>query len=138
MVIVGDDAPTDPALETIFTMIETSVEIVATFEDRDATFDPGMPFTSFAEPRLLLVLAAFLRLFTRSGLDNYLDASVGFGLIVSGEPTPVGAGLGRWLAKELLVGLQAGLPLDFVARVAIEHCPAEWTSFRSLRSSDSV
>ena len=53
------------------------------FDDRDAAFDAGMPFSSSSKPGLFLMLTAFFRFLTWFRKDNPFDASVfSFGFII--------------------------------------------------------
>ena len=123
--VVGDHAPNDPTLETNFAVIETTVQIIATFENRDTPFDTGVPSANSAEPGLFLSLATLLRFLAGFGKHNSLDTSaLGFSFIVGRENAAVGTSLGRWLPKALLMGIQAGDPLIPVAGVALEDFPA--------------
>ncbi len=122
---MGDYAPSNPTLETSFAVVETTVEIVATFEDRDTPFDTGMPSANSAEPGLFLSLATLLRFLAGFGKHDPFDTSaLGLGFIVGGENTAVGAGLRGWFPKALLMGIQTWDPLIPVAGVAVQHIPA--------------
>ena len=69
-------------MKAILAVIEAAVEIVATFKNRDTTFDTSMPFASFSEPGLFLILVSLLGLLSRFREHDPFDTPVlGLGLI---------------------------------------------------------
>ncbi len=58
-------------------MCQTAIEIVTTFEDTDATFDPGMPVASLHEPGFVLPLQTSVGTMTTFWQDDVLHTPVG-------------------------------------------------------------
>lgn len=69
-----DDAPTNPALETIQSVIGTARQLHRTSNDTDATFDPVPEALALFEPRLLFALTLPLRQATGLWDRKLLDA----------------------------------------------------------------
>lgn len=53
--IVGNDAPTDPFVEAIGAVVETTIELMFVFEDIDASFDTSLETATAFEARLLFM-----------------------------------------------------------------------------------
>src|SRR5438477_2000043 len=53
--VMGDDAPTYPALHASHPMMAAAVQAKAAFEHADASFDPGPEAAGAAEPALAFV-----------------------------------------------------------------------------------
>ena len=65
--IGGDDAPTNPTPEPILSVIQAPSQAMFALGYADAAFDPDVPATSTAEPRLAFMTATRQRLGTRLG-----------------------------------------------------------------------
>src|SRR6266508_5554089 len=63
--VVGDDTPANPALHAIFTVIATAVQLVATFQPTDPSFNAGPPIAAAPKPPLAFIRLAPRRLATR-------------------------------------------------------------------------
>jgi len=70
----NDDAPTNPALETIQAVIGTARQLHRTSNDTDATFDTVPEALALFEPRLLFALTLPLRQATCLWDRKLLDA----------------------------------------------------------------
>ncbi len=70
--VVGDNAPANPAFESLLTMVSAAIEPVLAFDDADPTFDAGMESTATSEPALSFVLAASLRFTPGLGKNDAL------------------------------------------------------------------
>ena len=75
--VVGNDAPTDPFIEAIVTVVETTTELMFVFEHTDAAFDARLEAATAFEPRLLFMLAPGVIFAPGHGQDDALDAFVG-------------------------------------------------------------
>ena len=82
--IVGDHAESDPTLHSPFALVAATVQAVSPLCDADATFAPGTPFLTVAEPTLLLFASALRVLGGAVGNAHTLD-TLGFcrGLILA-------------------------------------------------------
>ena len=69
-----DDAPTNPPLETVESVIGTASQLHRTSNDTDATFDPVAKTLALFEPRLLFALTLPLRQATCLWDRKLLDA----------------------------------------------------------------
>ena len=65
--IGGDDTPTNPTPEPILSVIQAPSQAMFALGYADAAFDPDVPATSTAEPRLAFMTATRQRLGTRLG-----------------------------------------------------------------------
>ena len=56
--VIGDDAKTDPALDTGRALVAATVQTVSTLRKTDTAFASGAPLLGVAEPALLFELLA--------------------------------------------------------------------------------
>jgi hypothetical protein len=58
--ISSHHSPCYPSVESVFSVIETSIQELVVLDGTDASFDAGSKADSFSEPRLLFVLSALV------------------------------------------------------------------------------
>src|SRR4030067_502297 len=92
------------------------------FENANAAFHTRMPLASGDKPLAAFVCFTRLRFVTGLGQDDAFDAHVLSQLFVARRiEAAVGAGLLGWMLEELLMCLQAWLPLLCVGRIALQN-----------------
>jgi hypothetical protein len=62
---MGDEAPSDPSLESFLTMVEASVQTEYLFENADPPFHALVVTAASSKPTFLFVLPLFSRLVPR-------------------------------------------------------------------------
>jgi hypothetical protein len=118
---VGDNAPPDPPFKAIFTVVETPIQPIATFQDADPPFDAMVVTSPSLEPTLPFMLCSLSRPIARFGKDDPSDAHLFCpSLVVWGVQAAVSTCLVGGPIEQSLVLLQARDPLRLVVRVSLQ------------------
>jgi|GEM_PF-4150759 len=75
--VVGEQAEADPALHAGIAVVAAAVQLVASFEPADPSFNSSSPVPSGDKLVLTLMGYAFGRLFARFGQDNLRNLALG-------------------------------------------------------------
>ena len=87
-------------------MCQAATEIVSALEDTDATFDPGMPMTSFHEPGFMFVFQTSFGAIAALRQDDPLHAQIVSQLFIRfGKKTAIAAGMNDYVPKPVPVDM---------------------------------